>query len=92
MGCLKIKLIKLLSRSLLSIFYLLDCDMPKSDPIASDSSQSSPATAAPTEQPGFGWTTYAERINGRFAMVGFLALLLLEFFTRQDFFTWIGLS
>ncbi|WP_008318894.1 chlorophyll a/b-binding protein [Leptolyngbya sp. PCC 6406] len=41
--------------------------------------------------PGFGWTAYAERINGRFAMVGFIALLVLEFFTRQDFFTWLGL-
>jgi hypothetical protein len=23
--------------------------------------------------------------------VGFVALVLLEFFTRQDFFTWLGL-
>ncbi|QUY43068.1 chlorophyll a/b-binding protein [Acaryochloris marina] len=42
-------------------------------------------------EPGFGWTGYAERINGRFAMVGFMALLLLELITRQDFFTWVGL-
>ncbi|MEM7793643.1 MAG: chlorophyll a/b-binding protein [Cyanobacteria bacterium P01_C01_bin.118] len=61
--------------------------MSKSDSTAPDASQSSTSADAP----GFGWTTYAERINGRFAMVGFLALLLLEFFTRQDFFTWIGL-
>ena len=42
-------------------------------------------------QASFGWNAYAERINGRFAMVGFLALLMLEFFTHQDFFTWLGL-
>lgn len=42
------------------------------------------------ETPGFGWTTYAERMNGRFAMVGFVALLVLEWVTRQDFFTWLG--
>ncbi|MEG3858522.1 chlorophyll a/b-binding protein [Microcoleus sp. herbarium12] len=42
-------------------------------------------------EPAFGWNAYAERINGRFAMVGFVGLLLLEFFTRQDFFTWLGL-
>lgn len=42
-------------------------------------------------EPAFGWNAYAEKINGRFAMVGFVALLLLEFFTRQDFFTWLGL-
>ena len=41
--------------------------------------------------PGFGWTHYAEQINGRFAMIGFVALLLTELVTRQDFFTWIGL-
>ena len=42
-------------------------------------------------EPAFGWNAYAEQINGRFAMVGFVGLLLLEFFTRQDFFTWLGL-
>ncbi|MEO1400611.1 MAG: chlorophyll a/b-binding protein [Cyanobacteria bacterium J06635_1] len=48
---------------------------------------SEPTQAPPT----FGWNAYAERLNGRFAMVGFLALLLLELWTRQDFFTWLGL-
>jgi hypothetical protein len=59
--------------------------MTSKDPTATveDSSQQ------PT--PAFGWTPYAEQINGRFAMIGFVALLILEFFTRQDFFTWIGL-
>ncbi|HIK15687.1 MAG TPA: hypothetical protein IGS53_10445 [Leptolyngbyaceae cyanobacterium M33_DOE_097] len=42
-------------------------------------------------EPSFGWTPYAEQINGRFAMVGFIALLILELFTRQDLFTWLGL-
>ncbi|WP_299412890.1 chlorophyll a/b-binding protein [Acaryochloris sp. IP29b_bin.148] len=49
-----------------------------------------PDLEAPPE-PAFGWTDYAERINGRFAMVGFIVLLLLELVTRQDFFTWVGL-
>ncbi len=51
------------------------------------------ATSEPdsTDQPGFGWTQYAEKINGRFAMVGFIALLVMELLTKQDFFTWIGL-
>lgn len=43
-----------------------------------------------SEQPAFGWTPYAEKINGRFAMIGFVALLILQFVTRQDFFTWLG--
>mgnify|MGYP001799053770 CR=1 len=63
--------------------------MSKSDPLEPNTSQSSPES--PSNEPGFGWTAYAERINGRFAMIGFLSLLLLEFLTRQDFFTWLGL-
>jgi hypothetical protein len=51
-------------------------------------------TTAPSvnqEVPAFGWVSYAERLNGRFAMVGFVALLLLEWLSGQDFFTWLGL-
>lgn len=47
--------------------------------------------ASSQPEPAFGWTAYAELINGRFAMVGFAALLILELFTHQDFFTWLGL-
>jgi Chlorophyll A-B binding protein len=41
--------------------------------------------------PAFGWTVYAEQINGRFAMAGFILLLILELFTKQDLITWLGL-
>jgi Chlorophyll A-B binding protein len=44
-----------------------------------------------TDDPAFGWTAYAEQINGRFAMAGFAILLVLEFFTKQDIITWLGL-
>lgn len=54
------------------------------------SPQQQPTTYIPPE-PAFGFSAYAEQINGRFAMVGFLALVILEFFTRQDIFTWLGL-
>ncbi len=50
----------------------------------------SPESAEKAE-PAFGWNAYAEKINGRFAMVGFVAILLLEFFTGEIFFTWLGL-
>ncbi|MBD2485515.1 chlorophyll a/b-binding protein [Planktothrix sp. FACHB-1365] len=55
-----------------------------------------PSTATPDEpnpqpEPAMGWTRYAEQINGRFAMVGFVLLIVLEFFTHQDLFTWLGL-
>ncbi len=45
----------------------------------------------PEPEPSLGWNRYAEKINGRFAMLGFVILLLLEFFTHQDLFTWLGL-
>ena len=43
------------------------------------------------DTPGFGWTRYSEQVNGRFAMIGFIALLILEALTNQDIFTWLGL-
>ncbi len=62
----------------------MSADTPKQqDPIAVEN-DSQP-------EPAFGWTAYAERINGRFAMVGFIVLLILEFVTHQDLFTWLGL-
>ncbi|WAL60143.1 chlorophyll a/b-binding protein [Thermocoleostomius sinensis] len=56
----------------------------------SASQSSSPQSNIQPPEPAFGWTDYAERINGRFAMIGFVALLILELLTHQDFFTWIG--
>ena len=42
-------------------------------------------------EPAFGWTPYAEQINGRFAMIGFVGLLLIEILTSQGLLTWLGL-
>ena len=42
-------------------------------------------------EPAFGWTPYAEQINGRFAMIAFVTLLLLELLTGQGLLTWLGL-
>ncbi|NEO86626.1 MAG: chlorophyll A-B binding protein [Spirulina sp. SIO3F2] len=41
--------------------------------------------------PTFGFNDYAEKINGRFAMIGLVILLGLELITHQDLFTWLGL-
>jgi hypothetical protein len=50
------------------------------------------ATSATTgDVPAFGWSGYAERINGRFAMLGFVALLLIEALSRDIFLHWAGL-
>jgi hypothetical protein len=50
-----------------------------------------PTEQPPEPEPAFGWTEYAERINGRLAMLAFFGLLFLEFVTHQDLFTWLGL-
>jgi hypothetical protein len=42
-------------------------------------------------EPKLGWTPYAEQINGRFAMLGLVILLLLEGLTHQSFLAWLGL-
>ena len=39
----------------------------------------------------FGWSTYSETTNGRFAMIGFLAILLIELFSQQSFLKWAGI-
>ena len=39
----------------------------------------------------FGWSGYSELTNGRFAMIGFLAIILIEFFSQQSFLKWAGI-
>ena len=39
----------------------------------------------------FGWSSYSERTNGRFAMIGLLAIILIELFSQQSFLKWAGI-
>ena len=39
----------------------------------------------------FGWSNYSEITNGRFAMIGLLAIILIEFFSQQSFLKWAGI-
>ena len=39
----------------------------------------------------FGWSSYSEITNGRFAMIGFLAIVLIEVFSKQSFLKWAGI-
>ena len=51
-----------------------------------------PATSATTaDAPAFGWSGYAERVNGRFAMLGFAAVLVIEAISGDTFLHWAGL-
>ena len=38
----------------------------------------------------FGWSSYSEITNGRFAMIGFIAIVLIELFSKQSFLKWAG--
>ena len=44
-----------------------------------------------TEMYNFGWSSYSEITNGRFAMIGFLAIILIELFSQQSFLKWAGI-
>ena len=60
--------------------------------ISNESTQSNAKTSATTlDIPKFGWSGYAERINGRFAMIGFIAVLLIEVLSNDSFIHWAGL-
>jgi hypothetical protein len=73
---------------------------PMPEPSPDQSPEISPTTSATTsattssttgEVPAFGWSGYAERVNGRFAMVGFIAVLLIEALSGETFLRWAGL-
>ena len=44
-----------------------------------------------TEIYNFGWSNYSEITNGRFAMIGFLSIILIELFSKQSFLKWAGI-
>ena len=68
-----------------------------SDPTTSETTTSASATsdtttsATTSDVPAFGWSAYAERVNGRFAMLGFAAVLLIETISGDSFLHWAGL-
>jgi hypothetical protein len=41
------------------------------------------------DQQRTGFTPYAERLNGRLAMIGFVSLLALEVSTKHGLITWL---
>jgi hypothetical protein len=70
-------------------------DVPGSATAAAQATAGAPVSRATTPttgvEPAFGWSTYAERVNGRFAMLGFAAVLLIEALSRDTFLHWAGL-
>ena len=54
--------------------------------------QSQPTITPQSQEPKFGFNEYAERLNGRAAMVGFLLTVIIEYLTGQGLLTWLGLQ
>ena len=68
----------------------LDDQSIEQDKTDSDIKNLSPS-ATTADIPEFGWSGYAERINGRFAMIGLMAVLLIEALSKTSFLEWAGI-
>ena len=67
-------------------------DIQSNEPEQTESENKNLSTSATTNDiPEFGWSGYAERINGRFAMIGLLAVLLIEALSKISFLEWAGI-
>lgn len=50
-----------------------------------------PSVTPELEEPKFGFNSYAERLNSRAAMIGFAAILVIEYTTGKGLLAWLGL-
>jgi len=51
-----------------------------------------PSKTPELEDPKFGFNSYAERLNSRAAMIGFGAILIIEYITGKGILEWLGLQ
>ncbi|MEB3121882.1 MAG: hypothetical protein VKL41_11750 [Snowella sp.] len=54
--------------------------------------QPTPTQTPKIEDPKFGFNDYAEKLNGRAAMIGFALTLLIEYLTGKGVLAWLGLQ
>ncbi len=50
-----------------------------------------PSVTPNLQRPKVGFNHYAERLNGRAAMIGFITIVLIELLTGQGVLSWLGL-
>ncbi|WP_019507987.1 hypothetical protein [Pleurocapsa sp. PCC 7319] len=55
-------------------------------------SEIKPSVTPNLEDPKFGLNSYSERLNGRAAMIGFAAILIIEYMTGKGLLAWLGLQ
>jgi hypothetical protein len=51
-----------------------------------------PTTIPTIPKPNYGFSDYAERLNGRAAMIGFVAVVAIEYATGKAFLTLFGIN
>lgn len=51
-----------------------------------------PSITPKVGEPKFGFNEYAERLNGRAAMIGFALMLAIEYASGQGLLAWLGLD
>lgn len=51
-----------------------------------------PSRVPKLNTPKFGFNDFAERFNGRAAMLAFVAAIVFEAVTGQGIFSWLGLA
>ena len=61
------------------------------DKTNSDENQIDEQTIEIEDRYKFGWSNYSEITNGRFAMLGFLAIILIELISQKSFLNWAGI-
>ncbi len=54
--------------------------------------QTQPTVTPNLEEPKFGFNAYAELLNGRAAMIGFVLMIAIEYVTGQGLLAWLGLQ
>jgi hypothetical protein len=63
-------------------------ETPKTKP---DSEIPQPSVEPKVEDPKFGFNDYAERLNGRAAMIGLIIAIAIEYLTGHGVLSWLGL-
>jgi hypothetical protein len=51
-----------------------------------------PSVTPKSSEPKFGFNEYAERLNGRAAMIGFGLMLAIEYASGQGLLKWLGIG
>ncbi|ARV61761.1 hypothetical protein BZZ01_26865 [Nostocales cyanobacterium HT-58-2] len=79
----------LIAQNVLSLTYVVKSSFSKKRFLMM--TQPQPSVTPKLEDPKFGFNEYAERLNGRAAMIGFLIMVVIEYVTNQGVLSWLGL-